>query len=330
MDQYLDLVRDQLERACFEGAHRPRWRRRIDIRPARFVAVAASTAVVVAVVLVAFGVGGTRHPSPRSASPARLPLAEQLHVNNIIDRLLGPLFRTCGHIRPRRHLSISYGAPDNQMLSTLGVLRRSATTVDSLRPFLRSAGLNVAHGIYVRYVRLARTYRGTSYYIIPAADVGRMDARCVAAGRAALQKGLVSVPVALRRAVAQQGAGLLVESGPGEGVFLNTATAFHDETGDGSPVRIQDIQREGGGFGFDGDRGVNLTLSGIVPDGVASVTVTIKRAGEQPLTVTGRPVGNVLAVTLRAPAHGPIGGPATMIWKAPNGRVIRVIKNAPF
>jgi hypothetical protein len=118
--------------------------------------------------------------------------------------------------------------------------------------------------------------------------------------------------------------------GPGEGVFLNTATAFHDERGDGSPVRIQDIRTQGGDFGFDGGGGVHLTLSGIVPDGVASVTVTIERAGEKPLTFTGRPVGNVLAVTLRVPSSASIGGPTTMIWRASNGHVIRVIKNAPF
>jgi hypothetical protein len=330
MDQYLDLVRDQLERACFEGAHRSRWRRRIDIRPARVVAVAASTAVVVAVVLVAFGVGGTRRSLPPTGSPPRLPLAEQRQVNNMIERILGAEFRTCGHVRPRRNLSISYGAPDSEMLSTLGVLRRSATPADTLRPFLHAAGLNVAHGVYVRYVRLARTYRGTSYYIIPAADIGSMDAQCVAAGRSALRKGLPHVPAALRRAVAQQGDALLVDRGPGEGVFLNTATAFHDERGDGSPVRIQDIRTQGGDFGFDGGGGVNLTLSGIVPDGVASVTVTIERAGEQPLTFTGRPVGNVLAVTLRVPANASIGSPTTMIWRASNGHVIRVIKNAPF
>lgn len=330
MDQYLDLVRDQLERACFEGAHRPRWRRRVDIRPARFMAVAASTVVVVAVVLVAFGVGGTRRSSPPTGSPPRLPLAEQRHVNKIIDRILGPQFRTCGHVRPRRNLSISYGAPDSEMLSTLGVLRRSATPADTLRPFLHSASLNVAHGVYVRYVRLARTYRGTSYYIIPAADIGSMDAQCVAAGRAALRKGLPHVPAALRQTVAQQGEALLVEFGPDEGVFLNTARAYHDERGGGSPVRIQAIRTQGGGFGFDGDDGVSLTLSGIVPDGVASVTVTIERTGERPLTVTGRPVGNVLAVPLRVPAHGPIGGPATMVWKAADGHVIRIIRHAPF
>jgi len=330
MDQYLDLVRDQLERACFEGAHRLRWRRRVDIRPARFIAIAASTAVVVAVVLVAFGVGGTRHPSPPTGSPSRLPLSEQIHVNNIVDRLLSPEFRTCGHIRPRRHLSISYSAPDSEMLSTLGVLRRSATPADSLRPFIHASGLNVAHGIYVRYVRLARIYRGTSYYIVPAADVGRMDARCVAAGRAALRKGLPHVPVALRRAVAQQGEALLVESGPAEGVFLNTATAYHDEESDGDPVRIQDVRLEGGDFGFDGGGGVNLTLSGIVPDGVASVTVTVERAGDRPLIFTGRPVGNVFASTLRVTSNASIGGSTTMVWKASDGHVIRTIRNAQF
>jgi hypothetical protein len=228
MDDYFDLVRDQLELACSNGTHRPWWQRRADVRPARLLALTASTAVVAVVVLVAFGVGGTRRPSRPSGSPQpRLPPAEQRHVNNMIERILGPLFRTCGHVRPRRNLSISYGAPDSEMLSTLGVLRRSAMPADTLRPFLHSASLDVAHGIYVRYVRLARTYRGTSYYIIRAADIGSMDAQCVAAGRAALRKGLPHVPAALRRAVAQQGKALLVEFGPDEGVFLNTARAYH-------------------------------------------------------------------------------------------------------
>jgi len=329
MDQYFDLVRDQLERACSNGTHRRWWQRRAHVRPARLLALTASTAVVAAVVLVAFGVGGTRRPShPTGLPQPRLPLAEQRHVNNIIERILGPLFRTCGHVRPRRNLSISYGAPDSELLSTLGVLRRSATPADSMRPFLHAANLNVAHGIYVRYVRLARTYRGTRYYIIPAADTGSMDQRCVAAGRSALRKGLPHVPAALRRAVAKQGAALLLQSSPDEGVFLNTARAFHDETDGSSPARIQDIRRQGGEFGFDGNGGNSLTLSGIVPDGVASVTITIARNGERPLTVTGRPVENVLAIPLPVPARAPIGGPATMVWKASNGHVLRVIRNA--
>src|SRR6202035_2155548 len=98
----------------------------------------------------------------------------------------------------------SHGAPDSELLSMLGVLRHSATAADTLRPFLHQANLNVAHGIYVRYVRLARTYRGTGYYIIPAADVGSMDRRCIAAERSTLRKVLPEVPTTLRRAVERQ------------------------------------------------------------------------------------------------------------------------------
>ncbi len=328
MDQYFDLVRDQLERACFKGAHRSWWRRRGDVRPARLLALTASTAVVAAVVVVALGVGGTRRPSgPGGSSRPPLTLAQRRRVADIVGRIFA-LNQPCGHVRPRRNLSISSGTPDSEILSTLGVLRRRATVADTLRPFLHQANLNVAHGIYIRYVRLARTYRGTGYYIIPAADIGSMDRRCIASERSTLQKVLPGVPASLRPAVEQQMTEALVQESPQQGVFLDFAGG--STSGGSGPARIQDIRREGGEFGLDGDGGPSLTLSGVVPDGVASVTITIARNVGRPVIVTGRVVGNVLAVTLRVPARGPIGGPATMIWRASNGHVIRVIRNAPF
>jgi hypothetical protein len=333
MDQYFDLMRNQFERACSQGAHRPWWRRRVDIRPARVIAVAASTAVVVAVVLVAFEVGGTRRPSgPTGSSRPPLTMAQRRRVANTVGRILARN-PGCGHVRPRRNLSISYGGPDSEMLSTLGVLRQGATSADGFRPFRHSPVMNVAHGIFVRYVRLARTYRGTEYYIIPAADIGSMDQRCVAAERSALRKALPDVPAALRSAVEQQFNAIVAQDSPQQGVFL--ILKFRNGQGSSSPAGIQEIRTQGGDFGLGstgdsylGDR--NLTLTGIVPDGVASVTVRIPLTDGRPLVLTTRPVENVVVAPVRLPERWSRGGPATMVWKAPDGHVIRVIRNAPF
>ena len=334
MDQYFDLVRNQFERACSQGAHRPWWRRRVDTRPARVMAVAASTAVVVAVALVAFEVGGTRRPSgPTGSSRPPLTMAQRRRVANTVGRILAKN-PGCGHVRPRRDLSISYGAPDSEMLSTLGVLRQPATSVDGFRPFRHSPVLNVAHGIFVRYVRLARTYRGAEYFIIPAADIGSMDRQCVATERLALRKALPDVPVALRSAVEQQFNAIVAQDSPQQGVFL--ILKFRNGQGSSSPAGIQEIRTQGGEFGLGGYGNVghlpdrNLTLTGIVPDGVASVTVTIPRADGRQLVLTTRPVENVVVAPVRLPERWSRGGPATMVWKAPDGHVIRVVRNAPF
>jgi len=64
-----------------------------------------------------------------------------------------------------RPTTTSEGAPNAAVLRTLGVLRRSPTAADVLPTGGPSAGLG--EGVYVKYVRLARTVAGTAYYLIP-------------------------------------------------------------------------------------------------------------------------------------------------------------------
>ncbi len=68
----------------------------------------------------------------------------------------------------KRPTTTSEGAPSAAMLRTLGVLRTPATSADVLRA--ESPPLfGIGEGVYVKYVRFARTVGGTSYYLIPIA-----------------------------------------------------------------------------------------------------------------------------------------------------------------
>ncbi|HWG26114.1 hypothetical protein [Actinospica sp.] len=179
MDDYFGTVAEQLMRLCDQGAHRRRWRRDLASRklwPA--LGLAASVAVVVAVVAVALWAGGANTPggtTPGSPHPT-LTAAQQKRVRQIAYRILRPTGPAC--IRNTRlsiknwRLSISHGAPDHAVLSTLGVLRRKATAADTVSSLASRPILLQARGVYVRYVRLARTFGGAHYYLVPAADVG--------------------------------------------------------------------------------------------------------------------------------------------------------------
>ena len=68
----------------------------------------------------------------------------------------------------KRPTTTSEGAPNAATLRTLGVLRSPATAADVL-PTEPSPSFGLGEGVYVNYVRLARTTAGTDYYLIPIA-----------------------------------------------------------------------------------------------------------------------------------------------------------------
>jgi hypothetical protein len=79
------------------------------------------------------------------------------------------------------------GAPSPALLAELAVLRRPGTASDTLPRALRG---NSPQGRFVRYIRLARTVDGLSYYIVPSSSpsgfTGAPTARCIAASSTAL------------------------------------------------------------------------------------------------------------------------------------------------
>lgn len=133
-------------------------------------------------------------------------------------------------------------APSRALLATLGVLRRPASAADALPPrFARRllAG-GATRAVFVRYVRRARVIAGSSYYVYPAI-VGGCDL-----GKA--HEGVME---------------LVTHVDLGHGIYGGS--------GGGGDTAAQ-IKRRGGMFGSQGSSR-HATVTGVVPDGVATVTL---------------------------------------------------------
>lgn len=68
----------------------------------------------------------------------------------------------------KRPTTTSEGAPSAATLGTLGVLRTPASAADAL-PSGPPPSVGLGEGLYVKYVRLARTMAGIAYYLVPVA-----------------------------------------------------------------------------------------------------------------------------------------------------------------
>ncbi|MGI8413989.1 MAG: hypothetical protein ACR2QA_16155 [Solirubrobacteraceae bacterium] len=232
--------------------------------------------------------------------------------------------------------TFSQGAPSAKLLSILGVLRRPATALDHLPArFLAHGDVGASQGIYVRFVRLARVAYGLRFYIAPVASGGELSAHCAAEAESKLRLALPTIPRRQRAGALSQGIALIQSSGPHEGI-LHIDSATHGRDGGASccatPAAIEQIGQPGfqsassrsciGAASCDG----TSILMAVIPDGVASVTYyfpasessALTRRG---LTVTTRPVNNVLAVRV------PIGAPfaTKIIWRSANGMIIKAI-----
>jgi hypothetical protein len=193
---------------------------------------------------------------------------------------------TCSQAKP-----FIGGAPDQALLSILGVLRRPATPADALpasvsafftRPIFNLLGREV----FVNYVRRARVVSGTAYYVMPVLYTG-----CGAFKRSE---------------------GMMLLDGSGGG-------------GAGDATTIEQGAAPGGTDSFG-----RSTVEMLVPDGVASVTLRypagkiggFDRQHAPAFTTTTNVVGNLLVVTV------PRGGnrltaPMTMTWRAATGTMVK-------
>jgi hypothetical protein len=154
------------------------------------------------------------------------------------------------------------------MLSTLHVLSRPATSADRLPASLYFGGrlgLSFQGGgqVYVRYVRRVRVLDGSTYYLVPAAKLGRPPLSQMAANRCyeltvrALRAELPTVPAVERAATPRYGDAEfavgrynLETSSVHEGVFLFSERA-NGGGGAGGGQSLSSI-RQGGPLGGDG------------------------------------------------------------------------------
>ena len=360
---------DQLERQLRASVARnagrlPLWPRLQSSGPS-VVLVAVSSVAALGVAVFALVELGHRHPP---ASPPAAPVtrhhASVHHAtpppspgpipSNVDDAVVAGSFnaamaadRACARAPASRRVSISEGSPSPAMLWQLATLRRRATSADRLPRFYAGGvvppGPN-ARGVYVRYIRLARVIDGESFYLVPVASVGfpalpqTVADRCYQLEVAALRKALPSVPASERAATRRYGDAQfalgrynLSVSSVHEGIFIVSVRPGGGGGMDGgeTPATLARTGMLGGG-----SSPVGIVMDGIVPDGVATVTLRFPATvyhGRRvaALNATGRVVNNVFVVPV--PTLFERGGwPVSAVWRSASGGVIKTVDERPF
>jgi hypothetical protein len=234
------------------------------------------------------------------------------------------------------------GIPPASLLSILGVLRRPAAREGAFDVLSRLGG--VYPGLYIKYVRFARAVDGLDWYVsVSAGDVGILGPvhinRCVAAQTASFDRELPSIPKALR-ADATQIFNAQVQSersfdarNPPVSVNLTGLGPYGGQGpsfGEATAADIEDGALASGGS-LTGSGPDTASVEGVVPDGVASVTLhydagpasAYGHTHAPAANITTKPVNNAIVVTV--PRNVGNATPQTIIWRAANGRIIKTI-----
>ena len=346
MSPFFDDLEARLRAAAQAGANAPsppsrRWRR-LRWRPARFDAAPVLAAVVVVLVVAggALALLGHSHHQP-STPPSSPPPSggQRVVVTNSQRKRLQQEYTyievaTRGvHAKPACQVheptgrSYVEGPPGADLLSILGVLRRPAEAADRLNPSLLTGTPNVYKG----YVRRAFSADGASYYIVPAradrANVAPAD-RCFTLEVAALARYLPKIPARLRAPTQALQTELIafarssVDAWSQDTICLVEVSRSSTSSSCGIPAA-----QVRSGFWPEDDNG---TLLGVVPDGVASVTVTFRAARPgQPAhpVVTAAVKSNLYAARLEGADATPLDL-SGMTWRAADGRVLKRLSTA--
>jgi hypothetical protein len=221
-------------------------------------------------------------------------------------------------------------APDSELRSELAALNKPAVSANSLPRSIVGWGHRKEYG---RFIRLAATIDDLAFYIIPTASpFGRPAVwRCVTTMVAKVHAEALRIPASIRpqtlALAAHEAANdrLLLDRETGEGVCLVYSGQASGGTGGACGATAADIRNWGLVEGFG-------RMVGLVPDGVATVTVRLPASGKRPLmpTNTYRPAStstfsvhdNVFAtniVDVEDIRH------ASVTWQSANGHIIKTV-----
>jgi hypothetical protein len=194
-------------------------------------------------------------------------------------------------------------------------------------------GFDAGAGVYVDYIRRARTAYGKSFYLVPEARIspfGPIPARCFREMRRALQRDLRRAPPALReptlRAQAQGFAIQRLQAKQQEGLcFAAVSRGYHGRIGgvdEGCSPGVPNVHSPlGGGIG-ESDRAGGTILAGIVPDEVATVTIEFSAGNGDPArAISSRAVNNVVVFKI-PPRTAHQQFPSRVIVRTADGVVI--------
>lgn len=165
---------------------------------------------------------------------------------------------------------------------------------------------------------------GVSYYIVPAASLSprrKLPAGCYAAMVAALRAELPWIPVRLRAPTLSLQAQLIArqrrfanQAAKG-GICLMFDSA--NVSGGACGATASEIEQSGMISSFG-------PLSGVVPDGVATVTVRYPASnGLAARTATSDVVGNLFVTAIRSSNRGNLW--SAMIWRSAQGKIVKTV-----
>jgi hypothetical protein len=282
---------------------------------------------IAALVVVATVAAATNTPSAR----------QQQAASNYIERAVLPAIN--GPACAREHVAANItGPPPASLLSILGVLRGPPAA-----PVDRAALPILSHmvGVYINYVRLARTAFGLNWYLfvadgnqgfLPPANVSR----CLQRQSSNLRRELPTIPKSLVALTQRMFNAQLAAERRRDGEPLDPSVWLSTLGGGGGGGTASDIEL--GRFVGTGGPGIpgnpqSATVRMVVPDGVANATISYSagpangfkpKVISPPVTISAGVVGNVLVFNVpRSSGGGQITQPTSMIWRNASGAVIR-------
>ena len=293
------------------------------------------TAIAAAAVLVGLALGCATSAA-KVASPAQQ--REERYVETAVLKAVNGPACVSEHVP-----ATNPGTPPASLLSILGVLRQPVTAAD------KPPGRVLEHesDLYVNYVRLARSAFGQNWYVWVAGPAFLPPAhlnRCLAAQTADFHNELPRIPTRLRAATTRMFAGQLAaerraDTRPPRPVGVTLVGLQPNGTGGGGGgANAAEIESHGMWGSSSGGTGANpgLTLfSGVVPDGVATVTLHypagkvggFSRRTAPAITIKAHAVNNVVIVSVpRAGAQAT--GAVTTTWRRADGSIIKRIHGA--
>lgn len=261
---------------------------------------------------------------------------------NRADNHVSKTNATCKPSLPRPSRRTTHDAPTQPVLDAIAVLRRPAKTADA---FPDRRGMFLFGETYIDYTRSVTAASGKSFYVV----IGRggppsfrPSAACLDAEHAQLVKLLRGKNTKLRAAAL--GAFGKLRHGweqnaaqpttPQDGIYLFTKGARGVGIGGGGGgAGIADFLKHGTFISSGRDAG--STLVGLVPDGVATVTLqypkTVSRGRWYKPTIFPRAYTRTVRVQQNTlSVHVPRGAgdafPPRMIWRSAEGKIVRVVK----
>lgn len=308
-------------------------------------------AVLATLIVVGAGVAAPPRepagPPPPTGGVDREGLRRERQVIALLNRAVRSVQRADRACRPpnpfKRRTTFTDDPPSEALLKTLGVLRRPQSPEEAQLPRDSYATHLPAEGIYRQHVRIARSTSGRSYLVVAARNTNLYEPRprrCAVALRRRFGRLIADRPARFRRAARRILDGVIRREwtarnrGPREGVFLFDYGPDGGGSGGGG-VGVRFIRRYGM-FGSSSASGQPTVVSGLVPDGVATLTAVFprevsrsryrppkryRRASRRTVDVQD----NVVAFTVPRPAFDAY--PKRMIWRDADGRVVRVVSD---